>query len=119
IPAEEVVPGDLVLLSAGSLIPADGLVLEADGFFVNPAVLTGETFPVEKRPGVAPAQAGLPERTNCVFMGTSVRSGSARALMVETGTRSAFGQVAERLTLPPPETEFERGIRHFGNMLTQ
>jgi Mg2+-importing ATPase len=119
IPVEEVVPGDVVLLSAGSLIPADGLILEADDFFVNQAVLTGETFPVEKKPGVVPSQAGLPERTNCVFMGTGVRSGSARVLIVETGMRAVFGQVAERLTLRPPETEFERGIRQFGTMLTQ
>ena len=70
VPAEEVVPGDVVLLSAGSLIPADGLVLEADDFFVNQAALTGETFPAEKKPGVVPGPAGLPQRTNCVFMGT-------------------------------------------------
>jgi Mg2+-importing ATPase len=117
--AEEVVPGDVVLLSAGSLIPADGLVLEADDFFVNQAVLTGETFPVEKRPGLVGATASLAERTNCVFMGTNVRSGSTRVLIVQTGAHTAFGQIAERLTLRPPETEFERGIRNFGHMLTQ
>ena len=71
LPSEDVVPGDVVLLSAGSLIPADGVVLMANDFFVNQAVLTGETFPVEKQPGTVPAQAGLAERTNCVFMGTS------------------------------------------------
>ncbi len=119
IPAEEVVPGDVVLLSAGSLIPADGVVLEARDFFINQAVLTGETFPVEKRPGEVAAQAGLAERTNCVFMGTSVRSGTARALIVQTGAATAFGQIAERLTLRPPETEFERGVRRFGYLLTQ
>jgi Mg2+-importing ATPase len=119
IPAEEVVPGDMILLSAGSLVPADGVVLEARDFFLNQAVLTGETFPVEKHPGSAPAQAGLAGRTNCVFMGTSVRSGSARAVIVHTGGATAFGQIAERLTLRPPETEFERGIRHFGYLLTE
>jgi Mg2+-importing ATPase len=119
IPAEEVVPGDVVLLSAGSLIPADGVLLEARDFYVNQAVLTGETFPVEKKPGLAAAQASLAERTNCVFMGTNVRSGSARALIVQTGTATAFGQIAERLTLRPPETEFERGIRRFGYLLTE
>lgn len=119
IPATEVVPGDVVLLAAGSLIPADGRVLEANDFFVNQAVLTGETFPVEKSPGVTPSAAGLSERTNCVFMGTSVRSGTARVLIAETGASTAFGEVAERLTLRPPETEFERGIRSFGAMITQ
>ena len=119
IPADEVVPGDVVLLSAGSLVPADGMVLEAKDFFVSQAVLTGETFPVEKRPGEVAAHASLPERTNCVFMGTSVRTGSARVLIVETGARTAFGRIAQRLELRPPETEFERGIRQFGFLLTQ
>ena len=119
IPAEEVVPGDIVLLSAGSLIPADGVVLEAKDFFVNQAVLTGETFPVEKKAGPVDARAGMPERINTVFMGTSARSGTARALVVQTGASTAFGQIAERLTLRPPETEFERGIRRFGYLLTQ
>ncbi|GEM84451.1 magnesium-translocating P-type ATPase [Meiothermus hypogaeus NBRC 106114] len=119
LPAEEVVPGDVVLLSAGSLIPADGRVLEAKDFFVSQAALTGETFPVEKRPGVVPPEASLSERTNCVFMGTSVRSGTARMLVVETGASTAFGKIADRLALRPPETEFERGIRQFGFLLTQ
>jgi Mg2+-importing ATPase len=119
IPAEEVVPGDVVLLSAGSLVPADGVVLEARDFFVNQAVLTGETFPVEKKPGPVMVGASLTERANCVFMGTNVRSGSARTLIVQTGTATAFGQIARRLTLRPPETEFERGIRHFGYLLSE
>ena len=119
IPAEQVVPGDVVLLSAGSLIPADGVLLEARDFCVNQAVLTGETFPVDKRPGQVAAEANLAERTNCVCMGTNVRSGSARALIVQTGKATAFGQIAERLTLRPPETEFERGIRRFGYLLTE
>jgi len=119
IPAEAVVPGDVVLLSAGSLIPADGLVIQADDFFVNQAVLTGETFPVEKKVGQASPTASLAERSNTVYMGTNVRSGSARVLIYETGPRTAFGQIAEKLTLRPPETEFERGIRRFGAMLTQ
>ncbi len=119
IPTEQIVPGDVVLLTAGSLIPADGLVLEARDFFVNQAVLTGETFPVEKMPGVLPESAGLAERTNVVFMGTNVRSGSATVLIVETGPNTAFGQIAGKLTLRPPETEFERGIRKLGYLLTE
>ncbi|MDI9627364.1 MAG: magnesium-translocating P-type ATPase [Acidobacteriota bacterium] len=118
-PAEEVVPGDVVLLSAGSLVPADGIVLEARDFFVNQSVLTGETFPVEKKTGRVEAGAPLAERLNMVFMGTSARSGTARALIVETGTRTEYGRIAERLTLRPPETEFERGIRRFGQLLTR
>ena len=117
--AEEVAPGDVVLLSAGSIIPADGVVIQADDFFVNQAILTGETFPVEKKPGAVAKNASLPDRINCVYMGTNVSSGSGRALIVETGRRTEFGQIAEKLNLRPPETEFERGIRKFGGMLTQ
>ena len=119
VPTEEVVPGDVVLLSAGDLVPADGLVLEARDFFVNQAVLTGETFPVEKKPEPVAAQAGLAERTNCVFMGTNVSSGSAHALVAQTGPATAFGQIAGKLALRPPENEFERGIRRLGYLLTE
>jgi Mg2+-importing ATPase len=119
IAVEEVVPGDVAILSAGSLIPADGVLLEANDFFVNQAVLTGETYPVEKSIGAVAANAALTERTNCVFMGTNVRSGTARVLIMETGARTAFGQIAKRLTLRPPETEFERGIRKLGYLLTE
>ena len=119
VPTEEVVPGDVVLLSAGSLIPADGVLPEARDFYVNQAVLTGETFPVENTISPVPAEASLAERTNCVFMGTNVRSGSAHALILQTGAATAFGQIAELLTLRPPETEFERGIRRFGYLLTE
>ena len=119
IPVEEVVPGDIILLSAGSLIPADGVVLEVKDFFVNQAVLTGETFPVEKIVGAVAAHAGLAERSNTVFMGTNVRSGSGRCLVTETGPRTAFGQIAGRLALRPPETEFERGVRQLGFLLSE
>lgn len=114
---EELVSGDVVLLSAGSLIPADGVVLEARDLFVSQAALTGEAFPVEKLPGPIPHDAGLAERVNCVFMGTSVRSGTARVLLVRTGEDTAFGEIAVRLRLRPPETEFERGIRQYGYLL--
>jgi len=119
IPAAEIVPGDIITLSAGSLIPADGVVLEARDCFVDQAVLTGETFPVEKSPGTTPEQAPLAARTNCVFMGTSVRSGTATALIVRTGRHTAFGQIASRLALRPPETGFERGIRRLGYLLSE
>ena len=119
LPAEEVVRGDVVLLSAGSLIPADGILLEGKDFFVNQAVLTGETFPVEKIPGRTAENAALVDRTNCVFMGTSVRSGSGSVLIVETGVKTSFGQISKKLSLRPAETEFERGIRKLGYLLTE
>ncbi|HEX9018439.1 MAG TPA: magnesium-translocating P-type ATPase [Anaerolineaceae bacterium] len=119
IPAREVVPGDIVQLSAGSLVPADGVVLEANACFTNQAVLTGETYPVEKRPGPLAPEASLAERSNCLFMGTSLSSGTARMVVSQTGENTAFGQIAERLTLRPEETDFERGIRHFGYLLSE
>lgn len=119
IAAEQVVPGDVVVLSAGSLIPADCVILEAKDFFVNQAVLTGETFPVEKKVGILAESASLAERSNTVFMGTNVTSGEAEALVVQTGTRTVFGQIAHKLNLRPPETEFERGIWRLGYLLSE
>lgn len=106
IPIEELVPDDVILLSAGSLVPADGSVIDARDFFVSEAVLTGESFPVEKFAG------------DRVFLGTNVRSGTARCLIDATGRATAFGKIAHRLALRPPETEFDRGIRRFGYLLT-
>jgi Mg2+-importing ATPase len=106
VPVEEVVPGDVVLLSAGNLVPADATVVDARYFFVSEAVLTGESFPVEKFSG------------DRVFLGTNVRSGTARCVVNATGLATAFGKIAHRLSLRPPETEFDRGIRRFGYLLT-
>jgi Mg2+-importing ATPase len=115
---DEIVPGDIILLSAGSLIPADAVVLASTDCYVSEAVLTGESFPVEKRPGKVPANTRLAERSNCVFGGSNVRSGTAKCLVVETGASTQFGSIAHRLSLRPPETEFDRGLRRFGYMLT-
>ncbi len=117
--SQQIVPGDVVLVTAGSLIPADGVVLEANDLFVNQAVLTGEVFPVEKKPGRVEENASLMERINCVYMGTSVRSGAARVLILQTAKSTVFGQIAEKLKLRPPETEFERGVQRFGYLLTR
>ncbi len=119
INARFIVPGDVILLSAGNLVPADGVVLEARDFLVSQAALTGKSFPVEKTPGVSPADAPLPQRTNAVFLGTSVRSGTAKALVVRTGEATEFGRVAGQLVGASPETAFERGLRKFGYLLTR
>jgi Mg2+-importing ATPase len=115
--AETLVPGDIVLLSAGNLVPADGLVLEARDFLVSEAALTGESFPVEKQPGVVAAEAPAAARSNAVFMGSSVRSGTATVLVAATGARTAFGAIAARIGEAAEETEFARGVRAFGGML--
>jgi P-type Mg2+ transporter len=114
----EIVPGDIVLLSAGTLVPADAVLLDATDLFVNEAVLTGESYPTEKSVRTVPATSTLRERTNCVFLGTHVRTGSARAVVVRTGQRTEFGRIAHRLALRAPETEFDRGLRQFGSLLT-
>ena len=115
--ADVLVPGDVLVLSAGNLIPADGRILEARDFLVSEASMTGESFPVEKQPGVVPADAPLAQRTNVVFLGASVRSGTAKVLVVETGRRTAFGAIAARLRAREPETNFARGLRQFGYLL--
>jgi P-type Mg2+ transporter len=114
-----IVPGDVIVLSAGNLVPADGIVIEARDFLVSQAALTGESFPVEKAPGVSAADASLQQRDNAVFLGTSVRSGTAKVLVVETGSATEFGAVAGRLAGASPETAFERGLRKFGYLLTR
>jgi Mg2+-importing ATPase len=118
VPVEELVPGDVVLLAAGSLVPADAVVLEATDCHVSEAVLTGESFPVEKSPGPTPAGTPIGQRSGAVFLGTNVRSGTARCLVVKTGAQTEFGAIAHRLSLRPPMTEFDRGIRRFGYLLT-
>ncbi len=119
IDAHTIVPGDVILLSAGNLVPADGIVLEARDFLLSQAALTGESFPVEKTPGLSPADASLQQRTNAVFLGTSVRSGTAKVLVVKTGEATEFGTVAGRLAGASPDTAFERGLRKFGYLLTR
>ncbi len=119
VPLEEVVPGDVALLRAGDTIPGDCRILESKDLFVDEAALTGETFPVDKQAGVLPDDTPLAGRTNALFMGTHVVSGTARALVVKTGRATEFGRVAERLQLRPPETDFETGVRRFGVLLME
>jgi Mg2+-importing ATPase len=119
IPVEQIVPGDIVILNAGDIIPGDGLVQDSKDLFVDEAMLTGETFPVEKEPAVLPQETPLAQRTNALWMGTHVVSGSATQLIVRTGRETEFGKVSDRLKLRPQETEFEHGIRRFGYFLME
>ena len=119
IPVEEIVPGDIVILNAGDIAPGDCLVDESKDLFVDEATLTGETYPVEKSVGVLAAETPLGQRTNSLWMGTHVVSGSAKALVICTGKQTEFGKVSERLKLRPQETAFERGIRQFGYFLME
>jgi Mg2+-importing ATPase len=119
LPSEELVPGDVVLLSAGSAIPGDCRLLEAKDLFVNESALTGEAYPAEKHPGQVPVGAPLPERSNVLFQGTHVVSGNARAVVVLIGQSTELGRISRRLHLRPPETEFEHGVRRLGHFLLE
>jgi len=119
IPNEDVVPGDIVVLTAGDSIPGDCLVLASKDLSVNEAALTGETYPADKLSGTLPVETGLSQRTNTLYMGTNVISGTATAIVVQTGKQTEFGKVSERLKLRPPETEFETGLSKFGYFLME
>ncbi|MBI3812126.1 MAG: HAD-IC family P-type ATPase, partial [Nitrospirae bacterium] len=119
IPTEDVVPGDIVILNAGDSVPGDGRILSSKDLFIDEAALTGETYPVEKSAAVLPLETPLGRRTNALWMGTHVISGTAQAVVIHTGAETEFGRVAERLKLRPPETEFERGVRRFGYLLME
>ncbi|RRB00006.1 magnesium-translocating P-type ATPase [Larkinella rosea] len=113
---QEVVPGDVLILNAGDIIPADCRILESNELHVNESSLTGESYPVEKMVGDIPDTAPLRQKTNCLWQGTNVISGRAHALVVQTGSQTVFGQLAHSLS-QTPETAFEKGIKHFGYFL--
>ena len=119
VPADSIVPGDVVALSAGSSLPGDALVLDAKDLFVDEATLTGETYPVEKSAATLAVDVPLRNRTNSLFLGTHVVSGQARAVIVAVGKETEFGRIAHRMRLRAPETEFERGVRRFGYLLLE
>ncbi len=115
VPRRTIVPGDVIRLVAGDLVPADARLIEARDLHVQESALTGESMPAEKEAGdPGPASQAPAEARNAVFLGTSVVSGTARALVVATGRATAFGDIAARLATRPPETEFDRGTRQFG-----
>jgi len=103
----DIVPGDLIRLSAGDLVPADARLAEARDLHLHQAALTGESLPVEKEVGAE------------VRLGTSVVSGTATAVVTATGAATQFGDLVSRLSEPPPETDFERGLRKFGLLITR
>ncbi|MFS8065706.1 MAG: magnesium-translocating P-type ATPase [Byssovorax sp.] len=115
IPRRELVPGDVLRLTAGDLCPADVRLLDGKDLHVQQAALTGESMPVEKNPDPGPRAAKSPiEMTHAVFLGSSVVSGNATAVVFATGSDTVFGDIARTLATRPPETEFERGTAQFG-----
>ena len=114
LPVAQLVPGDVVLLAAGDMIPADVRLIEAKDLFVTQSALTGESFPVEKFAAAKPgAGAALTDLANIAFLGTSVESGSAKAVVVATGVDSYLGSMAESITQHLPQTAFDKGIAQF------
>jgi Mg2+-importing ATPase len=116
----EIVPGDVVVLSAGDIVPADSRVIVAKDLFVNQSALTGESFPVEKTPEPLKAKsATITAWDNYVFLGTSIVSGIATALVMKTGSFTEYGKIAKKLASREPETDFERGLRRFGFLIME
>ncbi len=120
LPVAQLVPGDIVRLYAGDLAPADARLLDSRDLHVRESALTGESLPVDKAAADLPeGQHNIADASNSVFLGTAVQTGIGTAVIVRTGTDTAFGEIAQRLAMRPPETEFGRGIRHFGLMITR
>lgn len=119
VPITTVVPGDVVLLTAGDLVPGDGRVLSSSGLLVDEAALTGESYPAEKTPGDVADDAGLAARSNSVFMGTHVVSGTGEVVIARTGPGTEFGALSEQLGSGDVTTGFERGVTHFGLLLVR
>ena len=120
IKASELVPGDVVLLSVGTIVPADARVISSDDFFVNESTLTGEAFPVEKNNvPLADANVDINSQKNIVFMGTNVVSGYASVVIIATGANTVYGRIASKMGEPSQETEFEKGVRSFGSLIVK
>jgi Mg2+-importing ATPase len=119
LPLANLVPGDVITLAAGVIVPADARVLVSRDFYLNQSALTGEPYPVGKSAGIADPKTPLTEAENYLFLGTSVVSGTATAIVTKTGGSTEFGKVAKTLVERPPETEFERGLRQFSYLMSQ
>ncbi len=113
IPLAQIVPGDLVVLDAGSLVPADLRLTAAKDFFVSQSALTGESLPVEKSPAAAPAVKAALELPNACFQGSNVLSGTARGVVINTGARTYFGAITRKLAGQRAKTSFDKGISGF------
>lgn len=118
LPISRLVPGDVVFLAAGDIVPADGRLLSAKDFFLDQSSLTGESLPVERRAlNALPAATDLNDRKNCVFLGTHVVSGEATFVVARTGLLSEYGQLAKHLTEKRPLTAFEKGLNSFSYLM--
>ncbi len=119
LPIDGLVPGDVVTLIAGDLVPADARLLDSRTLFVNESLLTGEPYPADKQASDTPPPATATGSSNAVYAGTSVISGTATILICRTGRQTALGDLATSLAEKPPATAFAVGIRRFGLLITR
>lgn len=116
IASTKIVRGDVIILNAGDMLPADCLIIEANELHANESSLTGESFPARKGTAVLAEQTDLSERTNCLWEGTNIVSGNAKALVIQTGEQTLFGNITKSAS-ETVETTFEKGIKDFGFLL--
>ncbi len=116
IVATNIVSGDIIVLKAGDMIPADCLLIEANELNANEASLTGESYPARKEVGVLDPHTELSKRTNCLWEGANIVSGNAKAVVINTGNDTIFGSIAQSANTVV-ETTFEKGIKDFGYFL--
>ncbi len=116
VASKAIVKGDVIILNAGDMIPADCLLLEENELHANESSLTGESYPVKKTVGTLDAETELSKRTNCLWEGTNVVSGSGKALVIQTGEQTIFGKITVSAS-GTVETTFEKGIKDFGYLL--
>lgn len=121
IEVSQVVPGDIVALTAGDIIPADARILSARDFFIDQSALTGESYPIEKtgHPLKLSRTTDITEWKNYLFMGTSVTNGTATAVVINTGSTTEYGEIARKISQTRSETEFDRSLRRFGFLIVQ
>lgn len=115
----DLVPGDVVRLTLGAVIPADIRLLASEGLLCDESILTGESLPVEKAPAAVSGDAAIGDLTSCIFMGTVVQAGSCTGVVVSTGGRAEFGRIAMGLGERQPQTEFQLGLKRFSYLLLQ
>lgn len=116
IPADQIVKGDVLILNAGDMLPADCIIIESNALYTNESSLTGESFPVQKQAGVLPESTPLAQRNNCLWQGTNIVSGQAKALVVACGSDTHFSEITAKVS-GYMETSFEKDIKDFGFFL--
>lgn len=120
ISIREIVPGDIVDLFAGDMIPADLRIISCKDLFINQASLTGESFPIEKISSpITPKNNSVAELTNIAFMGSSVVSGTALAVVIKTGIATQFGELSRKLAAMRVETSFDKGVNKFTMLMVK